>query len=409
MRRMMTCRSRLAFAVLGLALFVGRAEAQDTLQVVQPSGQGRTHVVQTGETLWALAERYLGDPLLWPAIYRLNTMVVEDPHWIYPGEELQLGAPGDVAIGIADPADTTVAQPLPSDTLTGQSVSGQRGATPGDTTLGVDRPTVGGDLPPPPPPPGEGGSTVFTKQPSRAIAFSGRAGTSGARSVLPGQFYGAGFLTENDRLPWAEVIGAAGKATVGSLTTVSSAHIYESIEIRAPSGSSYHIGDSLLVAIVGREVPKWGQIVKPTGIARVREVSDRRVVADILSQWSRIGSSQAAMPLEPFRNTGTAGPVPIENGLTGRVIVGRDLAQLQGQQSIIFIDKGRDDGVSLGDIFEVLRPNPPGSSPEAPLKQIAVLQIVHVRQRSASGVVTQIGDVGMGPGSPVRLIRKMSS
>jgi len=401
----MTCRSKLAVAVLGLVLFAGRAEAQDTLQVVAP-GQNRTHVVQTGETLWALAERYFGDPLLWPAIYRLNTMVVEDPHWIYPGEELQLGD-GSGAVAIVDPSgnpDTTSVQ-TPGDTIGASS-----GGTPPDSTPGVDRPTVGaGDLPLPPPPPGEGSQTVFTKQPSRPPTFSGRAGGSFARAVLPGQFYGAGFLTENDNLPWAEVIGAANKVTLGSLTSVTSARIFESIEIRAPGGSSYHIGDSLLVAILSREVPHWGQIVIPSGIARVREVSNRRVVADILSQWTRISGGQVAMPLEPFRNTGSAGPVPLENGMTGLIIVSRDLRQIPGEQSVVFIDKGRDDGVSLGDVFEVLRPNPPQASPETPLQQVAVLQIVHVRQRSASAMVSRIGDLGLAPGAPVRLIRKMPS
>ena len=101
MRRTTIFRSRPLF--LGLvAAAVGTVPlaAQDSTAVNQ---QARVHIVWVGETLWTLAEFYFGDPHLWPEIYRINTMVVEDPHWIFPGEELRLVPPDETAVAVTPP------------------------------------------------------------------------------------------------------------------------------------------------------------------------------------------------------------------------------------------------------------------------------------------------------------------
>lgn len=50
-----------------------------------------THVVQKGESLWSIAQEYLGSPLAWPQLYQANRdLIGPNPDLIYPGQELQL-------------------------------------------------------------------------------------------------------------------------------------------------------------------------------------------------------------------------------------------------------------------------------------------------------------------------------
>src|SRR5712664_4123873 len=149
MRRTTICRSDRAviLALAALPLLWRVLPAQDTTQAAQQQDttqaaaafQGQdpsSHTVSRGETLWSISQMYFNDPLLWPEIYRLNTAVIEDPHWIYPGEVLNLSevltiAPrgGDTVVAAAPDttpaaADTvraardTVAAVVPLDTAT---------------------------------------------------------------------------------------------------------------------------------------------------------------------------------------------------------------------------------------------------------------------------------------------------
>ncbi|MFQ6045405.1 MAG: LysM peptidoglycan-binding domain-containing protein [Gemmatimonadales bacterium] len=388
----------LALAAWGLS---STASAQDTV-AVQQGGQGGqgVHVVQEGETLWQLAERYLGDPFLWPEIYRLNTLVVEDPHWIFPGEELML-APVEPAPPVPQPADTAQGvrrmepdtAPVPPDTLE-------------PLVPEIPPPPAA----PPPPPPTETAPTVFMEQQSVTRTVRGElTPLQRYRPLRRGEFYAAGFLTEEQDLPWARVLGAVGKPMLGNLTATSSQRIFGEIEIEAPRGAEYRVGDSLLVALVQRDVPGWGQVVEPTGIVEVTRASGRQVIARIVQQFGRVADGQVALPLEPFRDPGWVTPVPVEDGLRAHIIVKRNPQPIAGQQDVVFIDAGRQDGVSVGDVFEVIRQVSGGSDEEPAWERVAVMNIVHVRERSASGILLEIAELGADAGAAVRLLRKMPS
>lgn len=59
-----------------------------------PASGTEKHVVETGDTLWDLSSRYLGSPWYWPRVWSFNPQI-ENPHWIYPGDEVRFGPAGE--------------------------------------------------------------------------------------------------------------------------------------------------------------------------------------------------------------------------------------------------------------------------------------------------------------------------
>ncbi len=380
MRRTTIFRSRPLFLGL-IAAAVGTVplSAQDSTAANQSA---RVHIVGVGETLWALAELYFGDPHLWPEIYRLNTLVVEDPHWIFPGEELLLA-----------PLDAVTDQSFPIPEAGGPELVVQA------TEVALPPP------PPPPPPPTGRGPTVFSRAGADARAGLEVARPPPRRGSGRVRFYAAGFLTEEKDLAWGEVLGADDQSTLSTLRASSSATVFEHVRIEAPENATYRVGDSLLILRLSRAVAGWGRVVVPSGIVRVTGVDGRTVRGEVTAQFERIVDGRVALPLPAYRDPGGVRPAHIENGMRGSIVAVRDLHPVPTLREVVFIDRGRVDGIVPGDVFEVLVPSPNPDVP--PRRRVAVIEIVRVNERSASAVLSLIFDIGVRADAPVRLIRKM--
>ena len=63
------------------------AAVADVLQLKE--GHPDSYVVKKGDTLWDISGHFLSRPWLWPRLWQVNPQV-KDPHWIYPGDVLNL-------------------------------------------------------------------------------------------------------------------------------------------------------------------------------------------------------------------------------------------------------------------------------------------------------------------------------
>ncbi|HWN18836.1 MAG TPA: LysM peptidoglycan-binding domain-containing protein [Gemmatimonadales bacterium] len=366
----------------------------------------QTHTVRKGDTLWDLAQAYLKDPFLWPGIYRLNTDVVEDPHWIYPGEVLRI-APSDnvAAVPAADnvasaPTMETPPPPQPADTtpmLGGDDSTETLARGPQQPSLAE---TESDDRKP-----------LFQATRARTVAEILKAYTDQPyRPLRPSEFYSSGFMTENQRLPYGKVLGPATPQQIKATNSLSNALPFTTIVIAAPRGATYEVGDTLLVLQLGREIDPFGNIVVPTGLAQVTAAVDDHYLASVIAIYGPIRNGHRILPVEGFTPGAGTRAVPIADGIRGSLIGGLGRQELKEPQMVVFIDKGRDEGVARGDLFEVRRRAERLSDGTLRVNELmATLQIVHVRDHTATAMVLNVISPDIPPGTAVTQVAKLPS
>ena len=332
---------------LGAFAFLGASPLRAQEQAPQ------SHTVKRGDTLWDLAKLYLGDSFLWPEIYRLNTDIIDDPHWIYPGEILKLPAPGTTPTVAEGPtvkqAGEPAAPPITAPPPTAAPVPPASGAPVSGAP--VYEPPVGV----------LDGPTVFPKQRVEVAATKRKTAPPAPTPVVKlGAFLSAPFVDRSG--------GPRGSGAILEIVNLSvaaagrdpkeRAQLHDDLLIKPPVGSAASEGDRYVSYSIGPKIDGVGQVIIPTGIVQVTHApQDREAIqAEVTRMFGEIYADQHLMPYDSTVLQFVARPRPSNDSLVARVRLVPDGAILPSVQDYLVVDASSDDGVRIGDEFELYDP-----------------------------------------------------
>ena len=336
---------------------------------------GRTHTVKKGDTLWDIARLYLNDPFLWPEVYRLNTSVVEDPHWIYPGEALHIP---DGAVSVAqDQIDMAPTKPV------------SQPSTPGFSA----------------------GPTIFTPGARRPGARAlGLPASHPYTAVRPGEFYGS---------PWVDHLG--GPPTQGNLVAVAElpGTNTQTPETRITNGARAYItlpkdvvpakGDRFLTFSMSTQIGADAQVMIPTGIIEVeRAENGDATTVRVVEQYAAIDVGNGVIPIEKFSMTPEARPAPLDLGPETKVVYIEEYPVLPTIGRYLVMSATAKDGVKIGDQFTLYRPRVHlDNNVVLPEEKIALVQVTRVTDMGVAGMIVDQRQPAIHEGASARLTARM--
>jgi nucleoid-associated protein YgaU len=62
----------------------------DEFKTPEPEAEVTYYVIEKGDTLSAIAKRFLGNAMDYPKIFEANREVIQDPDLIYPGQKIRI-------------------------------------------------------------------------------------------------------------------------------------------------------------------------------------------------------------------------------------------------------------------------------------------------------------------------------
>jgi nucleoid-associated protein YgaU len=267
------------------------------------------HTVVRGDTLWGISGRFLQHPWCWPQVWGMNRDQIRDPHWIYPGQVVYLDrANGRLRLGtpVAE-SQGTHAGGIPTYRLSPQvraQASQQAEAVPA-IPAGIIEPFLSHPL-------------VVEEN---ALQSAPRIVATQENRVL---------LGKNDT---AYVMGDLKGATA--------------FQVFRPGGALRDPGTG---RVLGYEAAYLGTV----RLSRAGRAADEAHTFKVDSVKQEIGVGDRMLPVPPALTMNYVPRAP-EQAVDARVVSIYGGVSQAGQNQIISINRGKNDGLELGHVLELYR------------------------------------------------------
>jgi hypothetical protein len=357
------------------------AAGQQQASPTAPEQQGKYEVRQ-GDTLWDISNAFYRDPFLWPLIWKSNPSIV-DADLIYPGNVLIIPSLAPVERAMSAPEEKAPAAPGAVETATSAAVAPEETPSifrqkPLDTTQEMETPAPGSRLIMPE----DGPAPIIDKY-----------------ALLR-----AGFISEESSQDYLEgsVEDTAKGSETGNLVSFD-----QEVYIVVRSRETVNPGDQFIIFEEVHEVKhpitgkRYGKLYKVNGVLRVTKpamgANEKGVyMARIIMSFDAAVRGNMLAPYQEPTLIYPSAEKQTKN-LTGHILEVTDRQSLVGQTYIVYLDKGKEDGVDPGDRFTVMSEPSPQTGARRPIGEV---QVYVVKERTATAIVKKSADT-LSKGYPI--------
>lgn len=338
-------------AVLAGLLLSGAAQAQDgtvNFSGAQPDAPPERYVIQPGDTLWDIATAFMGSSAYWPKLWSFNDYIT-NPHWIYPGNVVVF-RPGTLLEPPTVELDAEESDGYVTRSLEFESVA----------------PACGPD-----------------------VRFQG--------DIRSTTYQTPGFIAQPEDVEvWGEVFAAKR----GAFMLGEGDMIYLDVE----DPDALDCGDVVMVYREGRKVRhpdarnlRYGRMHHVVAEARIVHREGDTLTAIIRESYGATKRGDKVGPAFPVHAEMQVSEP--RGDLDGTVIarLGDETYSLAATDETIFVDRGRSDGLRVGNSFYVVHRNDPMQGLDTeddriPAQVVGRVVVTHVEENVATAVVVDAAD-----------------